>query len=197
MIQFRPDQHAEAEEQIRIDLMGMRVRLIEDESSAREIADTLEEAIAGGLQSPLALRVLGRGISEVGDGRAGGGPVPAGDVDPPPGRIRRRRMSAVLERTDQRTTSVDVILRTLLAYDEVVGVVAVNTEGLVMGSAGMTETDVDIVSLLGASLTGVAERTTRRLGTGSALGHFVGHDRRHDHHRQWRRLCGHGFQCAV
>jgi len=79
-------------------------------------------------------------------------------------------MSAVLERTDQRTTSVDVILRTLLAYDEVVGVVAVNTDGLVMGSAGMTETDVDIVSLLGASLTGVAERTTRRLGTGSALG---------------------------
>lgn len=79
-------------------------------------------------------------------------------------------MSAVLERTDQRTTSVDVILRTLLAYDEVVGAVAVNTEGLVMGSAGMTETDVDVVSLLGASLTGVAERTTRRLGTGSALG---------------------------
>jgi len=79
-------------------------------------------------------------------------------------------MSAVLERMEQRTTSVDVILRTLLAYDEVVGVVAVNTEGLVMGSAGMTETDVDVVSLLGASLTGVAERTTRRLGTGSALG---------------------------
>ena len=79
-------------------------------------------------------------------------------------------MSAVLERTDQRTTSVDVILRTLLAYDEVVGAVAVNSEGLVMGSAGMTETDVDVVSLLGASLTGVAERTTRRLGTGSAVG---------------------------
>jgi predicted regulator of Ras-like GTPase activity (Roadblock/LC7/MglB family) len=79
-------------------------------------------------------------------------------------------MSAVLERTDQRTTSVDVVLRTLLAYDEVVGAVAVNTDGLVMGSAGMTETDVDVVSLLGASLTGVAERTTRRLGTGPAIG---------------------------
>jgi predicted regulator of Ras-like GTPase activity (Roadblock/LC7/MglB family) len=76
-------------------------------------------------------------------------------------------MSAVLERMDQRTTSVDVILRTLLAYDEIVGAVAVNSEGLVMGSAGMTET---VVSLLGASLTGVAERTTRRLGTGSAVG---------------------------
>jgi predicted regulator of Ras-like GTPase activity (Roadblock/LC7/MglB family) len=78
-------------------------------------------------------------------------------------------MSAVLERTEQRTTSVDVILRSVLAYDEVVGAVAVNTEGLVMGSAGMTETDVDIVSLLGASLTGVAERTARRLGTGPAV----------------------------
>ena len=79
-------------------------------------------------------------------------------------------MSAVLERTEQRTTSVDVILRSVLAYDEVVGAVAVNTEGLVMGSAGMTETDVDVVSLLGASLTGVAERTARRLGTGPAVG---------------------------
>ncbi|HEX3304393.1 MAG TPA: tetratricopeptide repeat protein [Thermomicrobiales bacterium] len=57
---------AEAEEQIRIDLMGMRVRLIEDESSAREIADTLEEAIAGGLQSPLALRVLGEAYLKLG-----------------------------------------------------------------------------------------------------------------------------------
>ena len=46
--------------------MGMRVRLIEDESSAREIADTLEEAIAGGLQSPLALRVLGEAYLKLG-----------------------------------------------------------------------------------------------------------------------------------
>ena len=61
-----PDQHAGAEEQIRVDLMGMRVRLIEDESSAREIADTLEEAIAGGLQSPLAMRVLGEAYLKLG-----------------------------------------------------------------------------------------------------------------------------------
>ena len=61
-----PDQRAGAEEQIRVDLMGMRVRLIEDESSAREIADTLEEAIAGGLQSPLAMRVLGEAYLKLG-----------------------------------------------------------------------------------------------------------------------------------
>jgi hypothetical protein len=60
------EQRAEANEQIRIDLMGMRVRLIEDETSAREIADTLEEAIAGGLQSPLALRVLGEAYLKLG-----------------------------------------------------------------------------------------------------------------------------------
>jgi Tfp pilus assembly protein PilF len=58
--------NAEAEEQIRSDLMSMRVRLIEDESSAREIADTLEEAIGGGLQSPLALRVLGEAYLKLG-----------------------------------------------------------------------------------------------------------------------------------
>lgn len=79
-------------------------------------------------------------------------------------------MSAVLERIEQQTTTVDVILRSLLAFDEIIGAVAVNNEGLVMGSAGMIETDIDVVSLLGASLTGVAVRTARRLGTGEAVG---------------------------
>lgn len=79
-------------------------------------------------------------------------------------------MNTVLERVESHTTSVDVILRSLLAYDEVMGAVAVNTEGLVMGSAGMIETDVDVVSLLGASLAGVAVRTSRRLDAGEAVG---------------------------
>ena len=79
-------------------------------------------------------------------------------------------MSTVLERVEHQTTSVDVILRGLLAYEEIIGAVAVNPEGLVMGSAGMIETDIDVVSLLGASLAGVAERTTRRLGAGDAIG---------------------------
>ena len=79
-------------------------------------------------------------------------------------------MSAVLEHTDQQTTTVDVILRNLLGFDEIIGAVAVNSEGLVMGSAGMIETDVDVVSLLGASLAGVAERTAHRLGIGEATG---------------------------
>lgn len=79
-------------------------------------------------------------------------------------------MSTVLERVEPQTTSVDVILRSLLSFDEIIGAVAVNCEGLVMGSAGMIETDVDVVSLLGASLAGVAVRTTRRLDAGTAVG---------------------------
>lgn len=79
-------------------------------------------------------------------------------------------MSQVLERTNDQTTSVDVILRALLTYDEVIGAVAVNNEGIVLGSVGMIDSDVDIISLLGASMMGVAERTTRRLGAGGALG---------------------------
>lgn len=65
--------------------------------------------------------------------------------------------------------SVNQILADLLAYEEILGVVAVNVEGLVMGSAGLVDVDVDLVSLLGASLVGVAERSTRRLGAGSAV----------------------------
>jgi Tfp pilus assembly protein PilF len=53
-------------EQPSLDLMAMRVRLIEDESAAREIADTLEAAIADGVQTPLALRVLGEAYLKLG-----------------------------------------------------------------------------------------------------------------------------------
>jgi Tfp pilus assembly protein PilF len=46
--------------------MAMRVRLIEDDDSAREIAEMLEEAIEHGLQTPLALRVLGEAYLKLG-----------------------------------------------------------------------------------------------------------------------------------
>ena len=70
----------------------------------------------------------------------------------------------------EETITVDQVLKGLLEFDEVLGVVIVTVEGLVMGSIGLVETDVDMVSLLGASLAGVAERSTRRLGAGTALG---------------------------
>jgi predicted regulator of Ras-like GTPase activity (Roadblock/LC7/MglB family) len=79
-------------------------------------------------------------------------------------------MVAAVEHEQVSGPTVDRILKGLLAYDEILGVLAVNVEGLVMGSAGLVETDVDVVSLLGASLVGVAERSTRRMGIGSAIG---------------------------
>jgi len=79
-------------------------------------------------------------------------------------------VSDVMELIEQETVTIDQILKGLLAYEEVLGAVIVTVEGLVMGSVGLVETEVDLVSLLGASLAGVAERTTRRLGAGSALG---------------------------
>jgi predicted regulator of Ras-like GTPase activity (Roadblock/LC7/MglB family) len=78
--------------------------------------------------------------------------------------------STVIEFISEDTETVDDILKALLSYEEVLGVVAVTVEGLVMGSVGIVEDDIDVVSLLGASLVGVAERSTRRLGTGAAVG---------------------------
>ena len=43
-----------------------RVRLIEDEGSARDIADMLEQAVGNGLQTPLALRILGEAYLKLG-----------------------------------------------------------------------------------------------------------------------------------
>ena len=79
-------------------------------------------------------------------------------------------MVTAMEHEQAAGLTVDQILKGLLAFDEVLGVLAVNVEGLVMGSAGLVESDVDVVSLLGASLVGVAERSTRRMGIGSAVG---------------------------
>jgi predicted regulator of Ras-like GTPase activity (Roadblock/LC7/MglB family) len=78
-------------------------------------------------------------------------------------------MSVAIEFETESTISVDQILTDLLAYDEILGAVAVNVEGLVMGSVGLVDADIDLVSLLGASLVGVAERSARRLGAGSAI----------------------------
>ena len=79
-------------------------------------------------------------------------------------------MSNVMDLIGQETVTIDQILLGLLAYEEVIGAVIVTVEGLVMGSVGIVDDDIDLVSLLGASLVGVAERSTRRLGAGSALG---------------------------
>jgi len=65
---------------------------------------------------------------------------------------------------------MEALLNDLLRYDEILGVIAVSVEGLVMGTAGVTGEDIDLAAALGASLVGVAERTTRRLGAGTATG---------------------------
>jgi predicted regulator of Ras-like GTPase activity (Roadblock/LC7/MglB family) len=80
------------------------------------------------------------------------------------------RVSATLEQPVEVTDeSVSAELDALVRYEEILGVLVVSVEGLVMGSAGLDEEDAEFVSVLGASLVGVAERTTRRLGAGSAL----------------------------
>jgi hypothetical protein len=50
----------------RIDVMAMRVRLIEDASSAGDVAQRLEGAVQRGLHDPLALRVLGEAYLKLG-----------------------------------------------------------------------------------------------------------------------------------
>lgn len=65
---------------------------------------------------------------------------------------------------------MEALLNDLLRYEEILGVIAVSVEGLVMGAAGVIGEDIDLAAALGASLVGVAERTTRRLGAGSATG---------------------------
>jgi hypothetical protein len=56
----------EMSEQTRLDLMAMRIRLVEDEEAAPEIAEALERALAEGLYAPLALRVLGEAYLKMG-----------------------------------------------------------------------------------------------------------------------------------
>ncbi|HEY8447458.1 MAG TPA: roadblock/LC7 domain-containing protein [Thermomicrobiales bacterium] len=66
------------------------------------------------------------------------------------------------------TSSVDDALHDLLRYDEILGVVAVNIEGLVMGRAGIDLQDADVAGAVGAALVGATERTALRLGAGPA-----------------------------
>lgn len=72
------------------------------------------------------------------------------------------------EATESRAT-VNSVLHDLLRYEEILGAIAVSVEGLVIGSAGVEEEDADFLSVLGSSLAGVAERSIRRIGAGSAL----------------------------
>ena len=74
-----------------------------------------------------------------------------------------------VQEMEAEEVSISSLLNGLLRYEEVLGLLVVSVEGLVMGSAGLDDDDADFVSVLGAQLVGVAERTTRRLGAGSAL----------------------------
>lgn len=65
-------------------------------------------------------------------------------------------------------SGVDQVLRGLLRYEEILGVVAINTEGLVMGRAGIDAMDADVAGAMGAALVGATIRTARRLGAGQA-----------------------------
>ena len=73
------------------------------------------------------------------------------------------------EATESQATTVNSVLHDLLRYEEILGAIAVSVDGLVIGSAGVEEEDADFLSVLGSSLVGVAERSTRRIGAGSAL----------------------------
>lgn len=71
---------------------------------------------------------------------------------------------------------LETMMDELLRYQEVLGVIAVSYEGLVMGAAGVSDEDVDMAAALGASLVGVAERTTRRLGGTASTGLTIASD---------------------
>lgn len=72
--------------------------------------------------------------------------------------------------TQEEPQAMEALLNDLLRYEEILGVIAVSVEGLVMGTAGVSGEDIDLAAALGASLVGVAERTTRRMGAGAATG---------------------------
>ena len=65
---------------------------------------------------------------------------------------------------------IDAILADLLDFEEVLAAVAINRDGLVVGSAGIDEADAEVVGVVAAPLVGAADLTTRRLGGGSASG---------------------------
>lgn len=86
--------------------------------------------------------------------------------------IMRRDDPGLLDET--APASVDQVLGRLLRYEEVLGAVAFSSEGLVVGSSGVSRRDADLVGALGASLVGVSHRTVRRLGAGEMTGLSLG-----------------------
>jgi len=62
----RRRQRPQMSEQTRLDLMAMRIRLIEDPDSYEEVAATVERAVGEGLADPLALRILGEAYLKLG-----------------------------------------------------------------------------------------------------------------------------------
>src|SRR5215211_1075058 len=63
---------------------------------------------------------------------------------------------------------VDEVLVELLRHEEILGALAFSVEGLVVGCAGIDGADAELAGALGAALVGATERTTRRLGAGTA-----------------------------
>lgn len=68
--------------------------------------------------------------------------------------------------TNEGEKPIDETLFALLRYEEVLGAVAISNEGLVLGRAGVSPRDADVVGAMGASLVGAADRSARRLGAG-------------------------------
>ena len=62
--------------------------------------------------------------------------------------------------------TIDDVLFGLLRYREVLGAVTISCEGLVVGSAGISPQDAEVVGALGAALVGATDRSARRLGAG-------------------------------
>jgi predicted regulator of Ras-like GTPase activity (Roadblock/LC7/MglB family) len=75
---------------------------------------------------------------------------------------------------DDRAEEIDQVLFRLLRYEEVLGAVAISSEGLVVGSAGVGSQDAEMVGALGAALVGALDRSARRLGAGAACDFSLG-----------------------
>jgi len=71
---------------------------------------------------------------------------------------------------------IEEALYRLLRYEEVLGAVAISSEGLVVGSAGVSRQDADVIGALGAALVGAADRSVRRLGAGAVRELSLGTD---------------------
>jgi predicted regulator of Ras-like GTPase activity (Roadblock/LC7/MglB family) len=79
-------------------------------------------------------------------------------------------------RLSQGANTIDDVLFGLLRYREVLGAVTISCEGLVVGSAGISPQDADMVGALGAALVGAADRSARRLGAGAVREFSMGTD---------------------